>query len=141
MINSNNLQEVIEEISRIRLRGTALGWSARETFEAYRHLLPPEVTLVDFPLGNLNCAGYALDYHTTSDLTGHLERDFDQVDNPEKANIYVLYFYGDWIHAGKVVDDRTAISKWGYLEPVFRHPIMVYPESWDKIKYFTKKIS
>ncbi|MDP3026914.1 MAG: hypothetical protein Q8N63_04345 [Nanoarchaeota archaeon] len=135
-----NLQEVMEEISSIRLKGTALGWSAQQTFEAYKNLLPLEVTLVEFPSKNLNCAGYALDLnHTTSNLTGYLERDFNQVDSSKNANIYVLYFHEDWIHAGKIVDDKTAVSKGGWFEPVFKHPILFYPRSWDEIKYFRRK--
>lgn len=140
MANSKNLQEAMEEISRIRLRGTALRWSAQQTFEVYKNLLPIEVTLVDFPSRNLNCVGYALDLnHTTSDLVGHLERDFGQVDCPKNANIYVMYFHEDWIHVGKVMEDRTALSKWGWFEPIFKHPILFYPGSWEEIKYFKRE--
>lgn len=131
----------MDEIWQIQLRATALGWDRRQTYEAYKPLLPPEVTLLDFPSGSLNCAGYALDLgRTTSEPETYLDQDYEEVNFAARGGVYVLYRGEDWIHMGKIISEDLAISKWGWTDPIFEHPIEFYPCPWDKCKFFRRKI-
>ncbi len=140
MTNSKDLQQIMKEIGSIQLKGAALGWSGRQTYEEYKGLLPPEVTLVNFPSKCLNCAGYALDFtHSTSNPQERLSKDYEKVHGPKDADIYIMYIAEDWVHMGKVLNEDTAISKWAWFEPVFIHPILFFSGGWDRIDYFRKK--
>ena len=139
MTNSQNLQQIMDKIWEIKIKGAALGWSGRQTYEAYKDLLPPEVTLIDFPSQSLNCAGYALGLnHSTSDPMYFLELGYRKVDLPEQADVYMMFKGDDWIHLGKVVGKGIAISKWAWEEPIFKHPLSFHPGPWDNIQYFRK---
>ncbi|MEA3343723.1 MAG: hypothetical protein U9Q92_06165 [archaeon] len=140
MTCQKELQRIMDEIWHIQLKATALGWSSRQKYEAYEHLLPPEVMMIDFPSTNLNCAGYALDLgRTTSEPETYLDKDYDEIDSALIGGIYVLYHGVDWIHLGKITDENRATSKWGWDDPIFEHPINFYPGSWNVCKYFKRK--
>jgi len=140
MTNQNELQQIMDEIWHIQIKATALGWDSKRTYESYKHLLPPEVRMIDFPHGNLNCAGYALDLgRTTSEPEIYLNQNYDEVNFAIQGGVFMLYSGDDWIHLGKIISNNRGISKWGWTDPIFEHPINFYPGSWNICKYFKRK--
>ncbi|MBI2547135.1 MAG: hypothetical protein HYW23_01675 [Candidatus Aenigmarchaeota archaeon] len=140
MTSRKKLQQIMNDIWRIQLKATALGWDSRQTYEAYKHLLPSEVTMIDFPFGNLNCAGYALDLgRTTSEPWFYLDRGYDEVSFATRGGVYILYHEKDWIHMGKVISSERGISKWGWTDPIFEHPIDFYPGPWEVCRFFKRE--
>ena len=137
---SDELQEVRNKINYIMLEGVSSGLSGRERYERYKVFLTPEIEFVGFIPGNLNCAGYVLGMDSgTSDPEKHLYDDYEEISAPEPGGIYMVSYGDDWVHLGKVIDENTVISKWGWSGPVFIHPLEFYYFSWDSIQYFRKK--
>lgn len=141
----SELEERLRVQKAMRIADTQ-GLKGREKYEAYKDSLPPNVEFVGLPEDALNCAGYALDLdRSTQDPAAFINADFDEVESPEGAEIYVLHpssertIEDNWIHIGKILEDGGAESKWGWTEPIFRHPITFYPSEYKKITYYKRK--
>lgn len=119
--------------------------TGEQRYHAYKDLLPHEVALIEFPQHTeLNCFLYLFpQLRENPDLLGLdnwlKARGYVEVSSAKDAEVYVLYIDRNWVHIGKLLDEHTVISKWGWEEPVFRHPLTFQPLQYDTIKFFRKR--
>lgn len=147
-VENPRLHEAAMKVREVMLKGTALGWTGERNYKEYKDMLPSEVIFVYFPEEEINCVGHALGLgRSSSDPYRHLWRDYEEVRSLEEADVYVLHNNGGkdsdprstWVHMGKLVGNKLAESKWGWADPVFRHPISFYPGHYTDIKFFKRK--
>jgi len=139
MTSQKDLGRIMGEIGDTMLRAIALGLGGRQEYESYKHLLPPEVTMISFPSGTENCAGYALDLGRSTSEPELYMGSHDPVLFAMVGGIYVLSREGEWTHFGKIIGEDRARSKWGWAAPIFEHPIDFFPDRWDACEYFMRR--